>query len=70
MSFAFLKSCNPQWTRPEQCSHNRAKVCKTCGESKPVSEFYDKLTPKGTVYRHGSCKACMKLRVQISRRAG
>lgn len=70
MSFAFLKSCNPQWTRTEQCTHNRTKVCKTCGQSKPVGQFYDKVSVKGTVGLHSSCKDCMKVRVRIARARG
>jgi hypothetical protein len=70
MSFAFLKSCNPQWTRAEQRKHNHSKTCKTCGENKPICEFYDKVSSSGAVGRHSSCKSCMKLRVQISRRTG
>jgi len=69
VSFAFLKSCNPQWSRAEAGSRDRTKVCVTCDERKPVGEFYEKTNSKGNVTLHSSCKACMKIRVQLSRRA-
>lgn len=36
------------------------KACSRCNESKPLSEFPEQRTAKGSVYLHSRCRACRR----------
>lgn len=34
------------------------KECKRCSRLLPVDDFYNKVSPKGKIYKRGVCKNC------------
>lgn len=52
----------------QQPSPMKSKVCTSCKEEKPVTEFYS-VKVKGNLYLRGRCKKCEHLHTQEYRRA-
>jgi len=44
---------------PASVDVSNGKVCKTCGERKPVDEFYMQKRPNGKKYAQSRCKRCV-----------